>query len=170
MTTRRALRVIGELLAIPLGTAIALGLVDTLRGLPGPALALALPLRETGHDDRASFVVVAGASALVFGLVAGLGGGRRQTPATALLRSAGVLVCALALQAVSLQLVRQASLGFEWAAAVRSAAPYVFALGALLGTATAYVVASSDRWMRHGLTERPVDGPPGPAPLAKIGS
>jgi hypothetical protein len=170
MTTRRTLRLIGEILAIPLGTAIALGLMDSLRGLPGPALALALPLRETGHDDRASFLVVVGASALVFGLVAGLSGGRRQTPATALLRSAGVLVCALALQAVSLQLVRQASLGFEWAAAVRSGAPYLFALGAVLGTAAAYILASSDRWMRHGLQERPVDGASNAAPLAKIGS
>ena len=30
------------------------GLTDPLRGLPGPGLALALPLREAGHDGRAS--------------------------------------------------------------------------------------------------------------------
>ena len=77
---------------------------------------------------------------------------------------------ALTLQAVSLQLVRQATMGFAWGAAAGSLAPYVCACGALLGTVAAQAVASSDRWMRRGLAERPVDGPTKAPPLAKIGS
>jgi hypothetical protein len=170
MSAGKALRAIAGIIAVPLGVIVALGLMDMLRGVPGPALALTLPLRETGHDDGASVFVVVIVSALVFALVSGLADGRRRAPATAIARSLGVLGCALALQAVSLQLVRQATVGFAWEAAAGSPAPYVCALGAVLGTLAAQMIASSDRWRRRGLAERPVDGPTQATPLAKIGS
>jgi len=170
MIARRAARTLAEVLAVPLGVIVALGLMDMLRSLPGPAVALTLPLRETGHADGASAIVVVGVSALVFGLVSALADGRRQAPARAIARSLGVLACALALQAVSLQLVRQATLGFAWGAAGGSVSPYLCALGALLGGGAAQTVASSDRWSRRGLPERPVEGPTKAPPLAKIGT
>ena len=95
---------------------------------------------------------------------------REPGAAGAVLRACGVLVCALALQAISLQLVRQASFGFDWHAAAGSAAPYACALGALAGTAAAVLLASSDRWTGHGRAERPVGGAPAAPPLVKIGS
>lgn len=169
MTVRRALHLLAAVLAVPVGLVAALGLIDMLRSLPGPSLALTLPLRETGHDDRAPFAVVLCACALVFGLSAlALDAERRNPLRTALLRSAGVLACALVLQAVSLQLVRQASLGLDWGAALRSPAPFVCALGALLGTLAVGSAASSDRRRRPGPKERPVDGRASTSPLAKI--
>ena len=170
MSARRALRAVAAVLAVPLGVIVALGLMDILRSVPGPSLALTLPLRETGHDDGVSVFVVLGVSALVFALVSALADGRREAPVTAVARALGALAFALTLQAVSLQLVRQATMGFAWGAAAGSLAPYVCACGALLGTVAAQAVASSDRWMRRGLAERPVDGPTKAPPLAKIGS
>jgi hypothetical protein len=170
MTARRALRGIAGILAIPLGLIVSLGLIDALRWVPGPELALALPLRETGHADGAAILVVACVPVAVFGLIVALAPGHRPSPAAAVLRSAGVYACALVLQAISLQLVRQASFGFDWGAAAASAAPAVCALAALAGTAGASLAASSDRWRRRGLEERPVGGPPAVPPLAKIRS
>jgi hypothetical protein len=168
---RRGLAIVARALAIPVGVAASLGLIDALRSLPGPALALALPLRETGHQDRASIAVVAGAFVVVFGLTALALGPRREHPLrTALLCATAVLACELALQAVSLELVRQASLGLDWAGALASPAPLVCALGALLGSATVGLTTSSDRRMRPGRKERPVEGGSGALPLAKIGS
>ena len=168
---RGALLVLGRVIAVPLGLAASLGLIDVLRGVPGPSLALALPLRETGHDDRASVLVVVCACALVFGLLAlALEPARRPSPAVALLEATGVLACALVLQAVSLQLVRQATLGLDWHAALVSPAPFACALGALAGSGAAALVASSDRWRRPGPQERPVEGRSAAPPLAKIGS
>jgi hypothetical protein len=171
VTARRALLALGRAIAIPLGLAASLGIVDVLRGVPGPSLALALPLRETGHDDRASVLVVVLACALVFGLLAlALEPARRPAPGIAVLEAIGVLVCALALQAVSLQLIRQATLGVDWRAAILSPAPYACALGALAGSGAAALVASSDRWRRPGPKEHPVEGRSAVSPLAKIGS
>ena len=77
------------------------------------------PLRETGHDDRASLLVVAGCSAVVFGLAAlALGRATVHPLRGALLRAPVVLCGALVLQAVSLELVRQATLGLDWNAAL----------------------------------------------------
>jgi hypothetical protein len=156
MKARQALRLLAEAIGAPVGLAVSLGLVDALRTLPGPGLALALPLRETGHQDQASFVVVAAVFALVFGLAALALGPPR--PRTALLRAAWLLACALTLQAVSLQLVRQASLGLDWRGAAGSAAPYVFALAALIGSASAGRRESSDRRSRAGPQEGLVEG------------
>ncbi len=169
MIARRLARALGETFAVPVGLAASLGLIDALRSLPGPALALALPLRETGHGDRASFIVVLGASALVFGLAAFVMPARRSL-LTPVLRSAGVLALALVVQAVSLELVRQATLGLDAGAAVRSGGPFVCALGSLLGAVAAGRFASSDRRMPHGLKEHPVDGRSATAPRVKIGS
>jgi hypothetical protein len=170
MTARRGLLWLGEAIAIPAGLASSLGLIDALRTLPGPSLALALPLRETGHDDRASIVVVALVFALVFGLAAlALGARGPHAARTAVMRTAALLAGALILQAVSLQLVRQASLGLDWRGALGSPAPFVCALGALLGIAAAEWCASSDRWRRPGPQERPVDGASGALLAGKIG-
>ncbi|MDP9259619.1 MAG: hypothetical protein M3Q31_24135 [Actinomycetota bacterium] len=170
MKARAALRLFAEAIAVPGGLFVSLGLIDALRSLPGPGLALALPLRETGHDDRASVVVVAGVFALVFGLAAvTLEPARAPRLRTALLRSTALLACALVLQAVSLQLVRQASLGLDWRAAIGTPAPYVCALGALLGIAAVRLAASSDRWRRPGPQERPVEGGSGALTAGKIG-
>jgi hypothetical protein len=169
MSVRRALQVVAELIAIPAGLVVSLGLIDALRSLPGPGLPLALPLRETGHQDRASLAVVVVVFALVFGLVAlALEWPHAHPLYAALARAAALLACALALQAVSLQLVRQASLGLDWSAALGSAAPWVCALAALLGSALAGRAASSDRWSRPGPNERPVEGASAPLPAAKI--
>jgi hypothetical protein len=170
VTARRVISVLVEIVAVPLGLIVALGLTDGLRDLPGPRLALALPLRETGHADRASVFLVACAPALVFALIA-LARGRRPSAPAGLLRALAVLAGALTLQAISIQLVRQASFGFDWNAAAGSSPPYVDALGALGGTLLAgRVAASFDRWRRHGLEERPVGGIPAAPPLVKIGS
>jgi hypothetical protein len=166
---RRALRLLAEAVAVPLGVAASLGLIDLLRSLPGPSLALALPLRATGHADHASVLVVAGAAALVFGLAAlALDQPSAHPVRVSLLRAAGVLGCALVLQAISLQLVGQASLGLDWNGALGSPAPFVCALGALMGSG-AVAVASSDRRRRHCPQERPVEGRPSTEPLARIG-
>lgn len=170
MTTRRALLFLGRVATVPIGLAASLGIVDALRAVPGPSLALALPLRETGHDDRASSLVVVGACAVVFGLLAlALEPARRPSRLAAGLEAIGVLVCALVVQAVSLQLVRQATLGLDWHAALRSPAPFACALGALGGSGAAALVTSSDRWRRPGPKERPVEGRSATPPLAKIG-
>jgi hypothetical protein len=167
MTARRGLRMLAEAVAMPVGLVVSLGLVDALRSLPGPGLALALPLRETGHQDRAPLVVVAGVFALVFGLAAlAL---EPPRPRTALLRAVWLLGCALALQAVSLQLVREASFGMDWHGAAGSAAPYVFALAALIGSTAAAQAASSDRWTRAGPHEGPVEGGSAVLQAGKIG-
>ena len=169
MMLRRGLRLLLEAAALAVCLPASIGLTDALRGLPGPSLALALPLRETGHDDRASLLVVVGCSALVFGLAArALGGEHRHLWRGALVRAAVVLAGALALQAVSLELVRQATLGLDWEAALRSPAPYVTALGALLGFAAADRVPSSDRRVRPGPKERPVEGRSSAEALVKI--
>ncbi len=96
MMLRRASRLVLEAAALAAGLVASVGLTDALRGLPGPSLALALPLRETGHDDRASLLVVVGCSALLFGLAARALGGERPQPARgALVRAAIVLAGAL---------------------------------------------------------------------------
>jgi hypothetical protein len=169
VTARRLTRFAGAVLAAPVGVVAALGLTDLARGAPGPAIALALPLRETGHADRVSAVAVAGASALVFALLALLLDGRTPSPAAAPVRAVAVLACALAVQAAALELVRQAASGFAWGAALRSAPPYVDALGALAATAVVHALRSSDRRIPNGLGERSVEGPSPTAPLVKIG-
>jgi hypothetical protein len=168
---RRGLSALARTLAIPLGVAAALGLIDALRSLPGPGIALALPLRETGHGDRASVVVVIGAFALVFGLIACVLDPRpRRARRAALVQAAAVLACALALQALSLQLVLQASFGFDWPGALDSVAPFACALGALCGIAAAGALPSSDRRISPGQEEHPVEGPPEATPLVRIGA
>ena len=171
MTARRVARAVAGMLAVPLGLIVTLGLMDMLRAVPGPSLALALPLRETGHDDGVSVFVVAGVSALVFALVSG---SRRRPPQGA---GDGARALAAACSPARSRCRRSRSsscarrrMGFAWGAAAASPSPYVCALGALIGTAAAQTVASSDRWRRRGLQERPVDGPTKAPPLAKIGS
>lgn len=169
MTVRRVSWLVIETIALVACLLASIGLTDALRHLPGPGVALALPLRETGHDDRASLLVVAGCSAVVFGLaslaLARTAGHRLRG---ALVRGPVVLACALAVQALSLQLVRQASLGFDWDGALRSLGPFATTVGAVVGIATAQLASSSDRGMRLRPNERPVEGPSGSTPVVKI--
>jgi hypothetical protein len=161
---------VAEGIAVPAGLMASLGLIDALRTVPGPGLALALPLRETGHQDSASAAVVAVAFALVFGLAALMLERARPHPLRrALVRAAALLGCALVLQALSLHLVRQASLGLDWSGALGSPAPFVSALAAFCGSTAAAWAASSDRWRRPGPKERPVEGASAPLPAGKIG-
>jgi hypothetical protein len=169
MTMRRGLWLVLEAIALVACLVASIGLTDALRHVPGPSLALALPLRETGHDDRASLLVVAGCAAVVFGLAAlALGRAAVHPLRGALLRALAVLCGALVLQAVSLELVRQATLGLDWNGALGSPGPYATAVGALLGIAAARLPVSSDRRMRHGPNERPVEGRSSARPVVKI--
>jgi hypothetical protein len=171
MSLRRVLWLGLEAVALVACLVAAIGLTDALRHLPGPGVALALPLRETGHDDRASLFVIAGCSAVVFGLAAlalALARPAGRPLHGALLRLPFVLAGALAIQALSLQLVRQASLGLDWNGALRSAGPFAMTLGAVVGIATAGLVASSDRGMHRPPNERPVEGRSGATPVVKI--
>ena len=173
MTRARALRALARILAVPLGVAASLGLIDALRSLPGPGVALALPLRETGHDDRASVIVVVGAFAVVFGLIA-CALDPRPPPAARARRScrrAAVLACALALQArlaparapgqlrPRLGAARSTRRRRSRARSARSAA-----------SPCAGALPSSDRRRRPGQEEHPVEGAPEAPPLAKIGA
>jgi hypothetical protein len=169
VSLRRVLWLGLEAVALVACLVASIGLTDALRHVPGPAVALALPLRETGHDDRASLFVIAGCSALVFGLAAlALARTAGRPLRAALLRLPFVLAGTLAIQALSLQLVRQASLGLDWNGALRSAGPFAMTLGAIVGIASAGLVASSDRGMRHPSNERPVEGRSGATPVVKI--
>lgn len=156
--TRRLARAV--LLALAWGVAVlaALGLVARFRAVPGPRVGLSLPLQEAGHLDGASLIVIAISTLAVFGLLALL----IRTPRDRILtdaaaRSMLVLAWSLTIQAISLQLTRQASLGLDWAGAFRSPTPWIFATSAYLATAAAGV-ASSDRWMRPRPAERLVEG------------
>jgi hypothetical protein len=171
VTLRSSLRRALQVIAIPCGLVASIGLTDALRGLPGPGVALALPLRQPGHQDRASVVVVAASSAVVFGLLAlALGSARRHRLRAAVLPAAAVFGCALTLQAVSLQLVRQASLGLDWTGALSSPAVFAWGLGAVLGIWVAGSASSSDRRIRPGPKERPVEGRSRTSPAVRIGS
>jgi hypothetical protein len=111
------------------------GLVDLVRGAPGPRVALTLPLRETGHADGVSFAALIIVWLLVFGLAAMLAPRTRLRVSTLAGIRAGLTVAMLVgVQAISLQLVRQATFGFQWAAALRSPSVYIAAVCALLAT------------------------------------
>lgn len=123
-----------RVLATPLVALACLGWLELFRTAPGPRLSLVLPLREAGHADGVSVllllvVVLAGFAALAFVLPPTgsplLGAG---------LRALGAAAVVLVVQAASLELVRQAVIGFQWSAAVRTPLPWLFAAGAGLAT------------------------------------
>jgi hypothetical protein len=147
------------LLALVYGVGViaAVGLIARFRTLPGPSVGLALPLQATGHLDGASLSAIVAAAVLLFGLAAlvvRIPPGRVAIDAA--VRSILVAAWSLTLEAMSLQLTSQASLGFDWGGAVSSPTPWLFATSALLATAGIGAM-SSNRSRRAGLTPR-VDG------------
>jgi hypothetical protein len=120
--------------------AAAYGWQDRLRGLPGPQVALVLPLRDAGHQAAVPLVGLAALWLLAFAVAARLARPRHVLPAAAV-RAALAFAAVLALQAVSLQLVRQATVGFQWGTAAATAVPWIVAACAVVGT-----IAAGRRW------------------------
>jgi hypothetical protein len=130
------------LVAYAAGVLLAVGWLDVLRPGVGPLVPLALPLREAGHADGVGLVTV-----VVVGLSLALLGGLLVRPRRPLVaaaaRALAVLASALAVAALSIELVRQASLGFDWRAAFASAGPWLLAACTFAGTLGAWLAARS---------------------------
>lgn len=133
----RLLAVARRVLLVPIFAA-AYGWQDRLRGLPGPRIGLALPLREPSHHDAVPLIALAAVWLVAFALAARLVPVRvlPRLPA-AVVRGLATFALLLALQALSLELVRQATLGFEWQLGSRTVAPAVAGLCAALATLVA---------------------------------
>ena len=122
----------------------AYGWQDRLRGLPGPRVPLVLPLRDAGHQSAVPLAGLALLWLLAFAAAARLARPQRVL-LSAGVRAALAFAAVLALQAVSLQLVRQATVGFEWRAAAATAVPWLVAACAVVGT-----VGAGRKWERRG--------------------
>jgi hypothetical protein len=149
-------------LSTPLVALACLGWLELFRTAPGPRLALVLPLREAGHADGVSVLLLlavglAGFAALAFVLPPTgsplLGAG---------LRALGAAAVVLVAQAASLELVRQAVIGFQWWAAVRTPLPWLFA--ACAGLATILVAQARPAPARRERAPRSEPGHDAPAP------
>ena len=116
-----------------LGVLASAGLLDLLRGVPGPAVPLALPLREPGGADGASVLVVC-LVPLALATLAAIVAPPARPYLGALGRAALVLVAAVIVQAISLELVAQAVLGLALTPAVDSAPPWIMAGATLIGS------------------------------------
>jgi hypothetical protein len=131
---RRALSVLARtLLAVAIGLA-AYGWQDRVRDLPGPRVALALPLREAGHHGSAALLGLLVVWLAAFAVIARVAPPRHRLRA-GLLRAGLAGSAVLGLQAASLQVTRQATFGFDWPAAAATAAPWLVAACALAATA-----------------------------------
>jgi hypothetical protein len=131
------LAVARRLLLVPI-LAAAYGWQDLLGGLPGPRVALALPLREPSHQAAVPLVGLVAVWFAAFAIAALAVPVRRlPRPLAALLRGVVTFASVAALQALSLQLVRQAAMGFEWHAALTTATPFI--AGACAAVATLVV-------------------------------
>jgi hypothetical protein len=115
--------------------AAAYGAQDLVRSVPGPQVPLALPLRETGHAAGVPLVAFLALWLVAFALAARLAPPLRAHPALVVaVRALVALGAMLVVQAVSFELVRQATLGLDWRAAVASASPWLVAACATLAT------------------------------------
>jgi hypothetical protein len=145
------MRLLVRALVTPLVALACVGWLELLRTAPGPRLGLVLPLREAGHADGVSifvlFLVVGGGFALLARALPPTG----SLVVSACLRAIGAGAVIVVAQASSIELVRQAVIGFDWSAAARSPLPWLFAIGA--GLATVFVVVA-----------RPVPAPQGLPP------
>ena len=111
------------------------GLIDLLRSVPGPPIKLVLPLRETGHADSVSLYVLVGVWLTAFAVAAFVAPTQRSWPWLAGGRTLLSLVVLIPAQALMVELVRQGSIGFDWAAAARSPSVGIAAVCALVATA-----------------------------------
>ena len=142
------------------------GLLDLCRGAPGAPIALALPLRETGHADGVSWLALIAVWLLTFALASLVSPATRSRAVTlACLRAGLTLAILMVVQAVSVQLVRQATFGFDWATAASSPSVYIAAACAFVATlafarvqAPRTVPLSSDRRGKRGDANGPSDG------------
>jgi hypothetical protein len=123
-----------RLLLVPI-LAAAYGWQDLLRGLPGPRVDLVLPLREPSHQDAVPMIGLVAVWFAAFALAAYVVP-VRVLPRTlaALLRGVLTFGLILALQALSLQLVRQATTGFAWHEAFATALPLIAGVCAAVAT------------------------------------
>ena len=123
-----------RLLLVPL-VAAAYGWQDVLRGLPGPRVALVLPLREPSHQAGVPLLGLLAVWLLAFAIAARVVPVRVLGRAPAALVRGGITFAVLVVvQAVSLELVREATLGLDWGAALVSAAPAIAGACAVAGT------------------------------------
>jgi hypothetical protein len=123
-----------RVLVLPIAAA-AYGWQTHVRTLPGPRISLALPLQEPSHHASVSLpglVVVWLAAFAIAGVVAPAR--RLPRPAAAAIRGLATFGVMVVVQAVSLQLVREATLGFAWHAALIGAGPAIAGGCAAFGT------------------------------------
>ena len=128
------MRFLRALIPIPLLVA-AYGWQDMLLRLPGPKLPLAMPLRETGGQADVPVIGFFAVWVISAALVTRIAPPRRLDPfVSGIIRGALTFAVLLPIQALSIQLVRQAETGFDWTAALRSPGPWLSALCLLLVT------------------------------------
>jgi hypothetical protein len=149
-----------RLLLVPIFAA-AYGWQDRLRGVPGPRVALALPLREPSHQAAAPLVGLIAIWLAAFAIAA-LVVPVRVLPRSlaALLRGVVTFTSIVALQALSIELVRQAAVGFAWHAALTTATPLIAGVCAAVAT----VVVSPGRGGAVLAEDGPAAASAGPAP------
>jgi hypothetical protein len=114
----------------------AYGWQDRLRALPGPRIALVLPLREPSHQAAVPLVSVLAIWIAAFAIAA-IAVPARCPPLAAALRGLGAFGAILVVQAVSLQLVREATTGFDWHAALTGPIPFIAGTCAAVATVAA---------------------------------
>jgi hypothetical protein len=123
-----------RLLLLPI-VAAAYGWQDRVRGLPGPRSALALPLREPSHQAAVPLIGLVAVWLAAFAIAAYVVPVRvLARPLAALVRGVLTVAVIVALQAVSIELVRQATMGFAWNAALATATPYIAGVCAAVAT------------------------------------
>lgn len=138
------MRVVRALIA-PAVFAAAYGVMDGLRGMPGPALPLVLALREAGHADGLSAPVVVVVWLGAGALVALWQDVPRRVLAVATGLALAALTASLIVEAASLRMVRQARLGFDWPAALASAPPWVTGVCVALGAYAVWRLRARER-------------------------
>ncbi len=126
-----------RLLLVPIFAA-AYGWQDRLHGLPGPRSELALPLREPSHQAAVPLIGLVVVWLAAFAIAALVVPVRvLPRPLAALVRGLVTFASIAVLQAVSLQLVRQATMGFAWHAALTTALPFIAGICAAVATLVA---------------------------------
>jgi hypothetical protein len=126
-----------RLLLVPI-VAAAYGWQDRVRGLPGPRIGLTLPLHEPSHQASVPLLGLLAVWLAAFAIAAVVVPVRVvPRPLAALLRGVVTFAVICTLQAISLELVRQATMGFAWQAALTTAAPAIAGACAAVATLVA---------------------------------